>query len=162
MLKKAKIFIIARFSLFHSPISVGGAFISDSLSCYSEVHTSAQMFVILKCGSSLRVALRFVNEQRRTSVPRSFCSGCLGVERSGVFPSHSCAQVEISHELVSELSMRTASYTLCWRHQVAVVLIGSSEEPQVSSYTQIAPVGLPFERVVLRVACVLEATGFDR
>ena len=43
--------------------------------------------------------------------------------------------------------MNTASYTLCWRHQVSVVLICSSVEPQVSSYTQIAPVCLPFERV---------------
>ena len=34
--------------------------------------------------------------------------------------------------------------------------------PQVSSYTQIAPVGLPFEQIVLRVACVWEAAGFDR
>ena len=32
----------------------------------------------------------------------------------------------------------------------------------VSSYTQIAPVGLPYEQIVLRVACVLEAAEFVR
>ena len=67
-----------------------------------------------------------------------------------------------SHEPVYELSMSADSYTLCWRHQVAGVLISSSEEPQVSSYTQIAPMCLSFKRVVLRLACVLEAVGFVR
>ena len=82
--------------LFHSPICAGGAFISDSLSCFSEVHASAQMFVILKMRSSLREALQFVNEQRHRPVPCSFLSGCLAwIKRSGVFPSHSCAQMEL-------------------------------------------------------------------
>ena len=59
-------------SPFHSPICSGGAFNSDSFSCNSEVHTSAQMFVILKMRFFSSGILRFVNEQRRTSVPRSF------------------------------------------------------------------------------------------
>ena len=83
-------------SLFHYPICSGGAFISDSLSCSSEVHTSAQKFVILKMRFFSSESISVCYKQRRTPEPRSFRSGCLnGMERSGVFPSHSCAQVKL-------------------------------------------------------------------
>ena len=60
-----------------------------------------------------------------------------------------------SHELVSELSMSTASFFVLAKPSRRCSYLRSTLQLgtlQVSSYTQSAPVGLPFERVVPRVA----------
>ena len=69
-----------------------------------------------------------------------------------------CGQPRVCVQIVQEY--RSIHFVLVTPNRRCSNL--SSEEPQVSSYTQIAPVGLPLKQIILRVACVWEAAGFDR
>ena len=88
--------------LFHSTICSGGAFISESLSCNSEVHTSAQRFVILKMRFFSSGSTSVCYKQRRTSVPRPLSFWTLKLdEKVGCLPvTFVCASEYSNHNII--------------------------------------------------------------